>query len=225
MYVDVDTHARLMECALLTSLILPALLVGLQLVAPRLGRSPSCPHQPDTEQHENSIQLHGAHFPEDGPHLYQSKSTPHESQERSTFLRHSLLQHQGPDDREKDTTVTATAVSYSMAWLTNIPRCLISTVGKAILTKPINPSASDGSDLIPPVADVPASLCSAPLWCAPLYSVPPRHTNSHNDAACSFVRSMVGRYRITQAIKGEALWCGMLLCSLCSCCSWYLILG
>lgn len=103
----------------------------------------------------------------------------------------------GADKREgKTATAAAATLGYSTAWVENILRCLISTVGKAILTKPINPWASDGTDLIPPAADVPASLCSAvlrypALWCALLHFAPPRNTNSHNDAARSFVRSTV----------------------------------
>lgn len=65
---------------------------------------------------------------------------------------------------EQKTAAAAATLGYSTAWEENILRCLISTVGKAILTKPINPWASDGTDLIPPAADVPASLCTAVLW-------------------------------------------------------------
>lgn len=50
-------------------LTLPALFVGLQLVTPRLGNLPSCPYEPNTEEHKNSIHLHGSHSPEDGPLL------------------------------------------------------------------------------------------------------------------------------------------------------------
>lgn len=95
----------------------------------------------------------------------------------------------------------SSTLGYSTAWVENILQCLICTVGKAILTKPINPWASDGTDLIPPAADVPASLCSAALrypalWCALLHFAPPRNTNSHSDAVCSFVRSS---FRDTEA--------------------------
>lgn len=73
--------------------------------------------------------------------------------------------------RRRKTATAAATLGYSTVWVENILWCLISTVGKAILTKPINPWASDGTDLIPPAADVPSSLCSAvlrypALWCA-----------------------------------------------------------
>lgn len=103
------------------------------------------------------------------------------------------------DKKEKNSSSgssgnSSSTLGYSTAWVENILRCLICTVGKAILTKPINPWASDGTDLIPPAADVPASLCSAVLRypahsCALLHFAPPRNTNSHSDAVCSFVRS------------------------------------
>lgn len=44
----------------------------------------------------------------------------------------------------------------------NITHSLISTLGKAISTKPINPWASDGTDLIPAVADALCLPCAAP---------------------------------------------------------------
>lgn len=74
------------------------------------------------------------------------------------------------DKRETTAAAAAATLGYSMAWVENILRCLISTVGKAILTKPINPWESDGADLIPPVADVPASLCSSVLRSTALHS-------------------------------------------------------
>lgn len=43
-----------------------------------------------------------------------------------------------PSTEQKTATAAAT-LGYSTAWEENILRCLISTVGKAILTKPINP--------------------------------------------------------------------------------------
>lgn len=48
---------------------LPALLLGLQLVTPGLGRPRNCTCEPNTEENEGSIHLHGSHSPEDGPLL------------------------------------------------------------------------------------------------------------------------------------------------------------
>ena len=151
-----------------TPLTLPALFVGLQLVTPRLGHLPSCARKPNTEEHKNSIHLHGSHSPEDGPLLSVRIYSPPGFGALclpETFLFSSA----GADKREEKTAAAAAAAAaaatlgYSTAWVENILRCLISTVGKAILTKPINPWASDGTDLIPAAADVPASLRSAVL--------------------------------------------------------------
>lgn len=59
----------LMHCTFTTPLTLPALFVGLQLVTPRLDHLPGCTRQPNTEEHKNSIHLHGSHSPEDEPLL------------------------------------------------------------------------------------------------------------------------------------------------------------
>lgn len=111
------------------------------------------------------------------------------------------------NDKKKEKKNKHTDSSYTTDCLTareeNILRCLISTVGKAILTKPINPWASDGTDLILSAAAVRPPLCVL-LLCsdtlhsdddARLYFAPPRNTNSHSDAACSSLRSTVERER------------------------------
>lgn len=177
-----------------TPFTLPALFVGLQLVTPRLGHLPSCIGEPNTEEHKYSIHLHGSHSPEDGPLLSVRIYSPPGF--GALCLPETFLCPAPERIRGRKTATAAATLGYSTAWQENILRCLISTVGKAILTKPINPWASDGTDLIPPAADVPACLCTAvlwypALWCALLHFAPPRNTNSHNDAACSFVRSMV----------------------------------
>lgn len=97
----------------------------------------------------------------------QSESSPLRTLAHSASLRHPPLSGRRIDERQESGNNRTTLV-YSMAWEENILRCLISTVGKAILTKPINPWVSDGTDLIPPAADVPASLSAAVLIFSPL---------------------------------------------------------
>lgn len=148
---------------------LPALFVGLQLVTSRLGYSPGCTHEPNAEEHEDSVHLHDSHSPADRPLLSVRIYSP---PGLAALCLPETFPSPAPESiRGRKTATAAATLSYSTVWEENILWCLISTVGKAILTKPINPWASDGTDLIPPAADVPASLCSAvlrypALWCA-----------------------------------------------------------
>lgn len=160
-----------------------------------MGHPGSCTGEPDTKEYERRIHLHVSHSTEGKASSVSQNLLP--STLWSTLLPWDILLCPAEElMKGRKAATTGAMVGYSTAWEENILRCLISTVGKAILTKPINPWVSDGTDLIPPAADVPASLCAAVLWysllcCALLHFAPPRNTNSHNDAACSFVRSVV----------------------------------
>lgn len=137
-----------------------------------------------------------------------SESSPLQGSQHFTLLTHFFLYQRGWQmTKRKKKKNKHTDSSYTTDCLTareeNILRCLISTVGKAILTKPINPWASDGTDLILSAAAVRPPLCVL-LLCsdtlhsdddARLYFAPPRNTNSHSDAACSSLRSTVERER------------------------------
>lgn len=80
-------------------LVLPALLVGLQLVTPRLGRPPGGGGggEPRTEERKRSVRPHGSHSPVDTRTSLpcQSESAPFPGLEPSAFLRHSFVRPRG----------------------------------------------------------------------------------------------------------------------------------
>lgn len=82
----------------------------------------------------------------------QSKSTPLRNWKHCCSLRHSFLSSASACESGNSSSTEAVR-SYTGAILHGLsgkhPRSLICAVGKAILTKAINPWASDGPDLIP----------------------------------------------------------------------------
>lgn len=170
---------------------LPALFVGFQLVTPWLGHPPSCSCEPNTEEDKNSVHLHYSHSPEDGPLLSVRIYSP---PALAALCLPETFPSPAPESlRGRKTATAAATLGYSTVWVENILWCLISTVGKAILTKPINPWASDGTDLIPPAADVPPSLCA--LLCSDIL-----HSDVLHTPLCT-----AQKHKFSQ-------WCSVLIC-------------